>query len=53
MIAHHGFWNNQKYNLEKMTLGDLAGAYFRYYAIDAYLLLGAVSAEHPLKSRKA
>lgn len=43
MIARYGFWNNQKYSLEKMTLRDLAGAYFRYYAIDAYIAIGVVS----------
>lgn len=43
MIARYGFWNNRKYNLEKMTLRDLTAAYFQYYAIDAYLLIGLIS----------
>lgn len=44
MIARYGFWNNRRYSLEKMTLKDLAGAYFQYYAINAYIVLGLLSA---------
>ncbi|HXV74153.1 MAG TPA: sterol desaturase family protein [Sphingomonadales bacterium] len=44
MIARYGFWNNRRYSLEKMTLQELIGAYFQYYAINAYLALGVVSA---------
>lgn len=43
MISRYGFWNNKKYSLEKMTLKDLVGAYFQYYAINAYLVLGVIS----------
>lgn len=43
MIARYGFWNNRRYSLQKMTLRELVGAYFQYYAINAYLVLGTLS----------
>jgi len=38
------FWKHRKYQLDKMSLGDLVVAYFLYPAILAYLGLAAVSA---------
>lgn len=38
-----GFMNGKKYNLNKMTLGELVVAYFQYYAIQAYLVLGIIA----------
>jgi sterol desaturase/sphingolipid hydroxylase (fatty acid hydroxylase superfamily) len=43
MIARYGFWNNRRYSLEKMTLKQLVGAYFQYYAINSYLVLGVAA----------
>lgn len=37
-----GMWNKTHY-LNKMTLGELVVAYFQYYAIQAYLVLAAVT----------
>lgn len=42
MIAKAGFWKRKHY-LNKMGLKDLIVAYFQYYAIQAYILLGVVS----------
>ncbi len=46
MIVQHakrpGIWNRAHY-LDRMTLKDLVVAYFQYYAIQAYLLLAALS----------
>lgn len=36
------FWN-QTHHLDKMTFGELVGAYFRYPAIMAYLVLSAIA----------
>lgn len=38
-----GFWSNKSHYLNKMSLAQLIAAYFQYYAIQAYLLLAAVS----------
>ena len=43
MIARYGFLNNQKYSLEKMTLRELTSAYFQYYAIVSYIIIGIIS----------
>jgi len=37
-----GFWKTRKYHLDKMTLGELFKAYFQYYAIQIYIVVGAV-----------
>lgn len=42
MIAKAGFWKRKHY-LNKMGLKDLFVAYFQYYAIQAYILLGLIS----------
>ena len=46
MIVEHakrpGIWNRAHY-LDRMTLKDLFVAYFQYYAIQAYLVLAAIS----------
>jgi hypothetical protein len=46
LIVQHakrpGIWN-RAHHLDRMTLRDLVVAYFQYYAIQAYLLLTAVS----------
>jgi sterol desaturase/sphingolipid hydroxylase (fatty acid hydroxylase superfamily) len=43
MILKVGMWN-KRHHLDKMTFKELVVAYFQYYAIQAYLLLAAVSA---------
>jgi sterol desaturase/sphingolipid hydroxylase (fatty acid hydroxylase superfamily) len=48
MSVKAAFWNrvgiwNRTHHLDKMTLRELVVAYFQYYAIQAYLLLAAVS----------
>lgn len=43
MIARLGFWKRQKHYLNKMTLRELIFAFFQYYAIQAYLVVGVVS----------
>jgi len=47
--AWFGFWRKRQYYLNKMTLGQLVVAYFQYYAIQAYLLLGVICAYFALK----
>lgn len=42
MFARFGFWSRKHY-LNKMTLKELIAAYFQYYAIQAYLVIGVVS----------
>lgn len=42
-FARFGFWKRRKHYLNKMTLRQLVVAYFQYYAIQLYLLIGAVS----------
>jgi sterol desaturase/sphingolipid hydroxylase (fatty acid hydroxylase superfamily) len=37
-------WTGRSYDLGKMSLPDLVVAYLTYYAIDAYLLIAAISA---------
>ncbi len=39
-----GFWSGKKYFLNKMTLKELVAAYFQYYAISAYIVIGLASA---------
>lgn len=38
-----GFWSDRDYHLDRMNLGELAAAYFQYYAIAAYLALALIS----------
>lgn len=38
-----GFMGGKRHYLNKMTVRDLIGAYFQYYAIQGYLIIGAVS----------
>jgi len=38
-----GFWRKRQYHLNKMTLGELVGAYFQHYAIQVYIVLGVVT----------
>ncbi len=54
--ASNSFWKNRKHNLDRMTFGELVFAFFTYYAIWAYLLLGLTAAvlcvvwwENPLR----
>lgn len=35
-----GFWHNKKHYLDKMTLRELVVAYFQYYAIQGYIVIG-------------
>ena len=42
--APRSTWTGRSYDLGKMSLADLAVAYLTYYAIDAYLLVAAISA---------
>ncbi len=38
-----GFWHDRRYHLDQMGLKDLSEAYFHYYAIQVYLVLGTVA----------
>jgi len=49
MVGRYGFWNNKRYSLEKMTLRELVGAYFQYYAINVYFFFGFLSTYYALK----
>ncbi len=42
MSTKAGFWKERKYHLDKMTLKELYIAYFQYYAIQIYILVGLV-----------
>jgi sterol desaturase/sphingolipid hydroxylase (fatty acid hydroxylase superfamily) len=42
--AARWLWSGRSYDLGKMSMRDLAIAYSTYYAIDAYLVLAAISA---------
>ena len=44
MGALREIWSGHKHYLDKMSLGDLTVAYFRYPAIQAYLVLAGVAA---------
>lgn len=35
-----GFWSNKRHYLDKMTLRELVIAYFQYYAIQGYIVIG-------------
>lgn len=43
MALKLGFWSNKSHYLNKMTLKQLVAAYFQYYAIQAYIVLGIAS----------
>ena len=43
-LARFGFWKEKSHYLNKMTFRELVTAYFQYYAIQTYLVLGIVSA---------
>ncbi|MCG8506504.1 MAG: sterol desaturase family protein [Sphingomonadales bacterium] len=42
-LARIGFWKNKSHYLNKMTFRELVAAYFQYYAIQTYILLGVAS----------
>jgi hypothetical protein len=37
-----GFWADHRYNLSRMSMRELVGAYLSHYAVAAYFLLGAI-----------
>ena len=39
MVPRFGFWAGAKYNLSRMTMGELVKAYFTHYAVAAYIAL--------------
>lgn len=43
MLGRFGTWGGPKYNLDKMTFGELVVAFFTHYSIQVYLLLAALS----------
>ncbi|MEM9880619.1 MAG: sterol desaturase family protein [Pseudomonadota bacterium] len=43
MALKVGFWSDKSHYLNRMTFRQLVVAYFQYYAIQAYLLLGVIS----------
>lgn len=43
MKAKIGFWSDRTYHLDKMTLRELVAAYFQYYAIISYIIIGIIS----------
>ena len=48
MALKIGFWSDREYHLDRMNLGELAAAYFQYYAIAAYFALAAVSGTYAI-----
>ena len=44
MFANSDFWTKQTHYLNRMTVRELVHAFFRYYAIQAYLAIAAVCA---------
>ncbi len=40
MVARFGFWKKKTHYLNKMTLKELVAAYFQYYAIQGYIIVG-------------
>ena len=54
MSVKKGFWSERRYHLDKMTLRELVIAYFQYYAIQIYIVVGiagigyALSTDAPL-----
>ncbi len=52
MFARAGFWKRKHY-LNKMTLKELAVAYFQYYAIQAYIIIGVISTVVAFKTATA
>ncbi len=43
LFGRFGFWNNRTHHLNKMDLRQLIIAYFQYYAIQAYIVIGVIS----------
>ena len=43
MALRIGFWAREKYNLSRMTMGELVKAYFTHYAVVTYFALAAVA----------
>jgi sterol desaturase/sphingolipid hydroxylase (fatty acid hydroxylase superfamily) len=43
LLGKYGPWSDKRYQLDKMSLGELALAFFTHYSIQAYILLFAVS----------
>ena len=43
MALRIGFWASDKYNLSRMTMGELVTAYFTHYAVAAYFTLAAIA----------
>ncbi len=48
MALKIGFWSDRDYHLDRMNLGELAAAYFQYYAIAAYLALAVISGAYAI-----
>lgn len=44
MVPRFGFWAGAKYNLSRMTMGELVQAYFTHYAVVAYIALALAGA---------
>lgn len=51
--AKIGFWSNRSHYLDKMTMRDLVVAYFQYYAIQAYLVAGALATWYAIVSMES
>lgn len=43
MLTSWGPWSDKAYFLDKMTLGDLVGAFFTYYAIQVYIVAALIA----------
>ena len=43
MALRIGFWAREKYNLSRMTMGELVKAYFTHYAVVTYFALAAAA----------
>lgn len=53
MRGWFGFWRKQQYHLNKMTLAELIVAYFQYYAIQTYIVLGVVCTVYAVRETQA
>ena len=53
MLAKIGFWSDRAYHLDKMTLKELVAAYFQYYAIIAYILIGIAATVYAVMTATA
>jgi len=43
MLMRLGFWKDRLYKLDRMTLRELVGAYFTYYAVVGYLVAAGLA----------